>query len=191
MTDRPLPSPELLRKLLRYEPDTGKLYWLPREEKYFKSYHSFTTWNKRYAHKEAFTQKDSSGYHQGAVLGTLHLTHRLIWAMQTGEWPSSAVDHIDRNRVNNRWANLRLATSGQNSANVKSRANSSSKYLGIYWHKVAKKWVVFVCKNYERTRIGYFDCEEEAAKAYDAAALKTHGEFANLNFPRILKECPT
>jgi hypothetical protein len=186
MTDKKLPSPELLRKLLRYEPDTGKLFWLPRDREFFQTTNQFKTWNIRYADKEAFTAINCNSYFSGCLLGRGYLAHRVIWAMQVGEWPQSVLDHIDRNRLNNVWSNLRQATAYQNSVNKTSKVNSSSNYLGVSWHKDRQKWVAAI-RSYGSNYLGIFSSEIEAAKAYDAAARRLHGEFASLNFPDATK----
>lgn len=95
------------------------------------------------------------------------------------------VDHINRNGLDNRNANLRLATRAQNSLNrpyIK-RPNSPSKYKGVTWHKAQRKWAVQICYNGIHKNVGYFHDEIEAGKAYDKAAKKHHKDFAVLNFP--------
>ncbi len=96
------------------------------------------------------------------------------------------VDHKDHDTLNNQRSNLRLATYSQNSANRKSKNGASSKYLGVYWHKYIGKWYCNIKKEGitggKQMHIGYFDNEEDAAKAYDEKAKEFHKEFANLNF---------
>ena len=94
------------------------------------------------------------------------------------------VDHINHNGLDNRKANLRLATCEQNSYNrIRFRKSQSSKYKGVRWNKQIKKWAVIICFNKKSKFIGYFEDEIQAAKAYDKAAKKYHKEFASLNFP--------
>ncbi|MBW8001156.1 MAG: hypothetical protein FVQ80_03940 [Planctomycetes bacterium] len=95
------------------------------------------------------------------------------------------VDHIDHDGLNNRKENLRLCTYAQNAKNIKSCAKKSSIYKGVYWHKGTKKWAVQITCDGKSHHLGYFDDQTAAAKAYDIAATKLHGEFASLNFPDI------
>lgn len=90
-------------------------------------------------------------------------------------------EHADNNGLNCQRYNLRIATRSQNAANIPSRKNSSSKYLGVYWATSRKKWVAAITKNYKSKYLGQFDNEIEAAQKYNEWAKIIHGEFANLN----------
>lgn len=91
------------------------------------------------------------------------------------------VDHIDHNCLNNQKSNLRNCTRQQNQRNKRARKNSSSKYLGVC-HKYIECIVAQIRANNKTIFLGYFNTEEDAARAYDKAAKEYHGEFANLNF---------
>lgn len=105
--------------------------------------------------------------------------HREI--MQIGD--DMLCDHINGNGLDNRKANLREATCAQNSWNSgKSRGVSRSKYKGPAWDKRYRKWEVRISVHGKRIYIGRFNDELEAARAYDAAAVKYHGRYASLNF---------
>jgi hypothetical protein len=94
------------------------------------------------------------------------------------------VDHRNGNGLDNRRANLRLATSSQNSCNCrKDKSKTSSRFRGVYFDKSMHRWVARIRHQAKRIRLGGFYNEITAAKAYDTAAKKYHGEFARLNFP--------
>lgn len=93
------------------------------------------------------------------------------------------VDHINRNPLDNRRANLRLASKSENTAN--GGGWGRSKYRGVAWDKRNSRWRASVTKDGRRKNLGRFDTEEAAARAYDAAARATHLNFAALNFPGV------
>lgn len=92
-------------------------------------------------------------------------------------------DHKDRNGLNNQRDNLRQATNSQNIANRGMPSHNTSGYKGIYFDKRRGNWTAKVGFNKSYTHLGTFNTAIEAAKAYDRAAKRLHGEFAVLNFP--------
>lgn len=186
MTKKPLPSYEMLCKLLRYEPETGKLFWRHRPVDMFANERDHRLWTGRFSGQEAFTANNGCGYKRSQIQGKWYLAHRIIWVLQTGREPIEEIDHINHDRSDNRWGNLRTATRSGNMSNVSSAKNSSSKYLGVSWHKATKKWYAHISKGSRKDgkllSLGLYDCEEEAARAYDFMAPHIHGDFANLNF---------
>lgn len=92
-------------------------------------------------------------------------------------------DHINGDKLDNRKVNLRLCDHSQNQYNATiRRKGKSSKYRGVYLHKRDGRWYARIRVDGKKIHIGCFEIEEEAARAYDAAAQKHHGEFATLNF---------
>lgn len=105
--------------------------------------------------------------------------HRLIMNLNSDN--KELVDHIDNDGLNNQKVNLRLATRRQNSLNRKSWKKSSSIYLGVNFHKHSNKWVARIRTDNKRLNLGSFKTEQEAAIAYNLAAIIHHKEYANLN----------
>jgi hypothetical protein len=103
--------------------------------------------------------------------------HRLI-AKPTKDM---VVDHIDGNALNNQKINLRICTSIQNSINRKLNVNNKTGYKGVNYIQTLNKYRAYINTNRIRKHLGCFINPKDAAKAYNAAALKYHGEFANLN----------
>lgn len=118
----------------------------------------------------------------GGPMRQLHM-HRLL-CFGPGENDPRDVDHIDRDGLNNRRANLRPATRGQNMANRRKRAGTTSGYIGVNWHKGSGKWTARITVDGVRTSLGYYASEIEAARAVDEANVRMRGEFAVLNLPR-------
>jgi hypothetical protein len=106
--------------------------------------------------------------------------HRLIMNAPDG----LLVDHRNREGLDNRIANLRMATHSENCCNRRKRGNSTSRYKGVYCEKRRGqvRWRANIKFNDKRIFLGYYDSQIEAARAYDEAARKYHGEFALLNF---------
>lgn len=97
--------------------------------------------------------------------------------------PGKVTDHINHNGLDNRKANLRIATQAQNARNCRqNKTGKSSKYRGVWFNKKSGNWRATIVLNRKRRQIGYFKNEIDAAKAYDRAAKHLHGQFATLNF---------
>lgn len=109
-----------------------------------------------------------------------YYAHRVAFAFMTGSWPDREVDHIDGNRSNNMWSNLRLATTQQNSANSKSRRHNKLGVKGVRLHPAVGKYYARITFNRVRREIGPFLTIEEAKAAYAAEAEKCFGEFARM-----------
>jgi hypothetical protein len=104
--------------------------------------------------------------------------HREILAIQD---KAILLDHINGNRSDNRKNNLRMCNNSQNLQNSKMRINNTSGYKGVYHQKKYDRWVTSICVGGKHMHIGSFDNPQEAARAYNEAAIKYHGCFAKLN----------
>lgn len=107
---------------------------------------------------------------------TVHMSHLILPCP-----PGLEVDHINRDKLDNRKVNLRLVTRSQNCANRGSFKNSKSKYKGVRWNKKMGLWEAAIRKDGVITTIGAFDDEIAAASAYNEYARKMWGEYAVLN----------
>lgn len=156
---RDLPTYEQVSALLRHE--DGILYWKVAR-------------GHRKAGAVAGTI-DAKGYRMIGLFARVMLGHRIVWLLEYGEWPSGSLDHINGVRHDNRPSNLRICTLSQNQANRRPR--SGYAYKGVTREK-SGKWKAQIGNK----GVGSYDSAEEAARAYDAAALETYGEFARINF---------
>lgn len=122
------------------------------------------------------------GYSCIGIDGKKYLAHRLAWLFVHGGMPLGDIDHINGIRNDNRICNLRTATRAQNLWNSTKKKGALSEFKGVSKH--FDRWHAQIFHNGERVSLKYFDNEIDAAKAYDEAAIKFHGEFAKTNFPR-------
>ena len=167
MTDKNLPPVEYLRKRLRYEPETGKLFWRDCED-------MPQSWLTRWVGKEAFTAVNTDGYRFGLVRRNSLKGHRVIFALHYGEWPKGQIDHINGIREDNRIQNLRVVTNQENQHNSSMRLDNISGFTGVYWHKKSGKWAVQINICGRKKYIGLFT-EIEAAAEARAKASRQHG----------------
>lgn len=146
---------EKLKQILRYDPQTGEFVWL------------VSTRNGVSAGDVA-GYRMKLGYKQIKINGENYRAHRLAWLYMTGNWPSKFIDHIDGNPFNNKFENLREASTEINRQNQRKAAsnNVSSGLLGVSWHKKTNKWRASVQTKGKRLHLGYFDCKLEAHEKY-------------------------
>lgn len=169
----PLPSQEMLRKLFRYDPESGKLFWATRPVEMFdgpsprSAAHRQAVWNANNADREAFTAL-TQGYPHGTIFGHKVRAHRVIWKMVTGEEPD-CIDHIDGNRANNRWNNLRSVTKADNSLNMARQSRSVRPYPGVVPNLKTGTWYARITKGGKVRFIGTFPTQDEAIAARLAA----------------------
>tara|TARA_R110002051_G_scaffold302224_1_gene370545 strand:- start:15 stop:581 length:567 start_codon:yes stop_codon:yes gene_type:complete len=183
MADAQLPTPTELRQLLRYEPETGKLFWRRRAPKdvvpsIHKNVASVNRWNSLFADKEALTAIHSDGYRVGHVANFNMSAHRVAFAIFHDAWPE-VIDHINGDPGDNRISNLRSVSWAENARNKAINCENTSGYTGVgRCTDNSGKWRATIKVDGKNLEIGRFPTREEAAKAY-AAAKSSHGYHKN------------
>ena len=171
---------EQVRSLLDYNPATGVFIWR------FRAGSDIGTkiFNGRFPGTRADTLRPD-GYTRIrlTVNGKYrsYQAHRLAWLYVHGDLPEYEIDHINRNRTDNRLANLRPATSAENKRNVPARKTNKSGYKGVVDASAvnpSKPWCAYIQINRKNRNLGYFYTKQEASAAYKAASLSLHGEFS-------------
>jgi hypothetical protein len=170
-------TPETLRKLLSYDPETGALTWKWRTADLHPNDQARRAFNTQFAGKPAFTSDDGSGYMQGQILGVPHRAHRVAWAIHHGKWPIE-VDHINRIRNDNRIVNLKDGCRVDNLRNLPLQKRNSSGFIGVNIHKPSGKWVAYIGNKSKKIHLGLFTDKAEAIAARKAAEVK-YGYHAN------------
>lgn len=151
--------------LLKYEPETGKLFWKERVPEMFKSQRDCNAWNARWSGEEAFAASGNHGYKYGKVLGVEYLAHRVIWLLHTGSWPADQVDHVNGARSDNRLSNLRAVSRAENAKNKRLRVDNTSGVHGVYWRPRYQKWGARIEVGGKTKHLGYFDDKNAAIDA--------------------------
>lgn len=105
--------------------------------------------------------------------------HRQLLGLESGD--GKKTDHQNHNGLDNRHCNIRICTQQQNHRNLLPLKRKSSKYKGVSWFKLRKKWRVRITVNKKVKHLGYFNHEQLAALVYNLAAKKYFGNFAFLN----------
>lgn len=120
---------------------------------------------------------NEDGYIVIFLLHQRYRAHRLAWLYMNGKFPKNQIDHIDGNKSNNTFSNLREATNQKNLRNRNINSNNISGFRGVSWSKHASKWVANAMSKGKRKNLGYFDSAEEASKAFESFAKRNHGKF--------------
>lgn len=153
MAARILPPTEILRQKFVYHQDTGALYRGGKRAESFGANH-YTVW----------------------ICGANYLAHRVIFKMMTGDEPPSHIDHANRNKLDNRWANLRPASARKNGYNRPAQANSKTGVKGVSRRR--NRYLARIkYPSGKYAHLGCYPTLEMAKNAYDKAAAAIHGEF--------------
>ena len=167
-TDKRLTQAQL-KKFLNYDPETGVFIRIavprPQVECYIGKPAGYLTDN---------------GYWVIAVehKRNRHRAHRLAWLYMTGEWPKGDIDHINGDRLDNRWANLREATRSQNLGNSRMPSTNKSGFKGVSFDKRRGKLLAQITLDGVHYHLGRYDEIEDAMQAYRSALGGHFGRFA-------------
>lgn len=151
---------ETLKALLHYDPQTGAFTWLAGQRR-----------------GTSAGSGQSKGYMQIVIGGRKYYAHRLAWLYMTGKWPGIQIDHINGNKGDNRFSNLREVTPAQNQHNTGANKLNQSGFKGVSKRKKYEGWEAQIRINGKRTYLGTFSSPEEASAAYQAAAVEHQKNF--------------
>ena len=151
------PTAEGLRERLSYDPATGVITW--------------RTGKQRGRRAGCLA---SNGYWRVEFDRRAYPLHRVAWALMTGEWPDRCIDHINRDRADNRWENLRLADAKQNAQNMGVSRRNRSGHVGVAKVKRVNRWAAYIEVAGKNIHLGNHKTIESAIAAREAAKAKFH-----------------
>lgn len=157
-----------VRELLHFDPETGVFTRRVR--------------TARRTHVGDIAGCDNGhGYIFFMVDGRAFLAHRLAWLYMTGEWPKADIDHVNCDRADNRFCNLREATRSQNRTNARMRRADTSGFKGVSWSEHAGKYRASIKIRSKSKNLGYFATPQRAFLEYCFAAWRHFGDFARID----------
>ena len=159
---RPELTAEYLRSILHYDQETGIFTWKVRTSNNVKA-------------GDVAGCQNGAGYLLIRVQSRPYQAHRLAWLYMHGVWPKDQIDHINRNRSDNRISNLRDVSRKQNLQNSGKSSANTSGHTGVSWNKQNSKWQAVIMHNYKNIHLGCYNTIEEALSARKAGELKYWG----------------
>lgn len=156
---------ERLRELLHYDPETGIFRWKVAR-------------GRKAPAGSVAGSLESKGYNQIKIDGRTYMAHRLSWLYFMERWPTDQIDHINGEKADNRFANLREATGAENSHNRRIPRHNTSGVKGVSFDKRYGKWRAELQWDGKSHYLGMFNAIEDAAAAVEAARRLHHGAFA-------------
>lgn len=149
-------------QIVRYDPETGVIAWIVPPASWIEP------------GSEAGTVHKASGYRHITIGQTKYRAHRIAWLLCHRDWPARQVDHINGDKLDNRIANLRLASCSQNQQNRATDKRNKSGFTGVSWDRGTQKWRAKICIDRRQVHLGVFDTPEQAAEAYAKAKAELH-----------------
>ena len=151
---------EELKDVLHYDPETGQFTWIKRTAKCVHV-------------GDVAGSHDKAGYITIGIKKRIYKSHRLAWLYMAGEWPKGLIDHINGNKSDNRFANLRVVDESGNSQNIrKPNRRNQSGFIGVILFQ--GKWRANITINKKTHWLGDYKTPEEAHAAYLVAKRKHH-----------------
>ena len=148
-----------LKSVLSYDPDTGIFRWLARV-------------SIRISINKIAGSSNGNGYIRLKIYGVKYHAHRLAFLYMTGSFPPDEVDHIDGDRSNNRWGNLRSVSHGDNCKNQRPREKAIQAPVGVHWDRSRSKWMASIKLAGGSKHLGRFDEISDAIEARKVAEQK-------------------
>jgi len=180
MTRDDLPSPDALRALLSYDPETGRLTWRERSIETL-THHGLPLpadldrWNARYAATDAAQADDGHGYRLVSIAGRLHKAQRVAWALHYGAWPEGNVRFANSDRADIRLANLRVAPRSAPRRADGKRVDNRSGATGVHWRRSKGCWRARINVDGQRMELGEFRRFIDAVRARRDAEQRHRG----------------
>ena len=174
-------SPEELKSIIEYNPETGEMTWRIREPSSFScgkqsAEHNCAIWNGRIAGTPALSFVNNNGYLSGSACGRSYKAHRVAWAIYYGEWPKGDIDHVNRVRTDNRISNLRSATRSENLRNTGILDRNTSGVTGVSWAAERGQWNAKIGHRRKQINLGYFAQKKDAVQARLDAEIRIWGK---------------
>lgn len=164
---RLLPTRTDVSERLEYDPASGRFTWKPNPARSVQ-------WNARFAGKPTGSIDRVTGYARIRFDDRLFYAHRLAWLIVTGEWPVDDIDHRNGDRADNRFANLRSASRGENGQNAAVKSNSTSGLKGVSADARSGKWAAEISVHGRKKYLGLHSTANDAYSAYLRAKADLH-----------------
>lgn len=158
-----------LRKLVRYDAKTGKLFWLPRPDSMFSREWHARVWNTKWAGQETFLTPHRGGAVKGTIYSDVYQAQEIAWALYTGAWPTGRLHHVNGDKSDNRIRNLRDVPIEMRRDTTPRYSGSASGHVGVHWLPGKSKWAAYIWMDGKRDRLGYFKHLSDAVDARRAA----------------------
>jgi hypothetical protein len=153
---KPILTQERLKELLTYDPETGVFVWVTRPNGLRRNGNLAGT-------------NHHTGYRHIQIEKKLYASHCLAWLFMMGQFPPDEIDHINMDKKDSRFVNLRAVTRGENEQNRYKPLNNTSGFKSVSYHKRTKKWQASIGLNGVLKYLGIFSTPEDASSAYLAA----------------------